>query len=92
MIICLLDDKLCISRLYYCSVTETVVTNLTVNDTFFGVSMTRSISYCVLSIVLYVDCLQDTTSVINNLLSESNRNSWEQLERVIFAVYSLYSL
>ena len=62
------------------------------NDTFFGVSITRSIFYCVLSIVLCVDCLQDTTSVINNLLSESNRNSWEQLERVIFAVYSLYSL
>ena len=30
-----------------------------------------------------LDYLQDTTSVISNLLSENNRNSWEQLERVI---------
>ena len=71
------------SLLYYCSVTETVVTNLTINDAFFGVSMIRS---SILSIMLCVYYLQDTTSVINNLLSESNRNSWEQLERVIFTV------
>ena len=26
--------------------------------------------------------LQDTTSVLNNLLSDTNQDSWEQLERV----------
>ena len=25
---------------------------------------------------------QDTTSVLNNLLSDANQDSWEQLERV----------
>ena len=85
----LLDDMYAYEHinvlLYYCSVTETVVTNLTTNDTFFVVSMIRS-TIASLLLMLCAFCLQDTISVINNLLSESNRNSWEQLERVMFAV------
>ena len=40
----------------------------------------------------YLGYLQDTASVISNLLSESNRNSWEQLERVMHIMCMKYAV